>query len=409
MLSREQQQKERLIGLHKSWQVLLTVLLAGISVVYNQYKVPPAMDSLLAELSIDMVTGGWLMSIFAVAGVVLAFPAAGLFARLGPRQSGVLALGAAIAGSLLGTLANNPALLLLGRTIEGVSVGLIAVIAPAVIALWFEPVKRGLAMGFWSTWVPAGAFLALALGSMIISRLGWRSLWWSGTLFCAVALLVWILVVSVPPQEEDDARKETKSAVSWLGAIKLPGSWLLALCFFSYNFFAVSYGTWGPAYYQEALGLENSTASLYSSLFYLFSVPAALLSGRILSKTAKRERVLLVAIVLGSFVACWTFLLTSVQQVILFVIAFAVTTALFPPALFTLASETVPGPEYVGVSMGIVNMGSSLGTMLGPPMTGLVVETGGNWLVGTYPIVLAGLVAALAALVFCRLHAAKRS
>ena len=150
----------------KAWAVMLAAYLAGVAIALNQSKVPPAMQVLLQSLHMDMTTGGWLMSAFAVAGIVLGIPAAFVLAKLGPKLSGLIALGCTFVGSIVGALATGPAILLSGRVIEGIGLGLITVIAPAVISMWFPPEKRGTPMGIWASWVPVGGFI-LATGAVL--------------------------------------------------------------------------------------------------------------------------------------------------------------------------------------------------------------------------------------------------
>jgi MFS family permease len=141
---------------HKAWAVTLAVYLAGIAAAANRFKVPPVLDTLMADMQVDMATGGWFMSVFSIAGLALAIPAAVLLTRLGLRTTGLIAVGFTVTGAVIGAMAPGVTGLLVGRVIGGVSVGLLAVVAPAAITLWFEPRERGMPMGVWATWVPIG-------------------------------------------------------------------------------------------------------------------------------------------------------------------------------------------------------------------------------------------------------------
>ncbi|HSR34953.1 MAG TPA: MFS transporter, partial [Anaerolineae bacterium] len=143
----------------RAWAVMVTVFLAGVAVAANRFKVPPVMQSLMADLSVNRVTAGWLMSISSVAMVVLALPAAFALTRLGLKVSGLLALGCTIIGAAIGALAGDSATLLLGRTIEGIGGALIGIVGPAAISAWFQPQERGVPMGIWAAWVPLGNVL----------------------------------------------------------------------------------------------------------------------------------------------------------------------------------------------------------------------------------------------------------
>lgn len=76
----------------KAWAVMVVVFVASIAIAANRFKVPPALPALMAELRVDMVTGGWMMSVQDVAGIVLAIPGALLLARIGLKLTGLVAL-----------------------------------------------------------------------------------------------------------------------------------------------------------------------------------------------------------------------------------------------------------------------------------------------------------------------------
>ena len=186
----------------KAWAVMLAAYLAGIAIALNQSKVPPAMQVLLRDLHMDMATGGWLMSAFAVAGIVLGIPAAFVLVKLGPKIAGLIAIGCTMLGSIFGALATGPALLLGGRAIEGIGLGLIAVIAPAVISMWFPPEKRGTPMGVWASWVPVGSFIIYNLATPLLGSFGWQGIWWFGAAFALLAFVIYAVTVSAPPATE---------------------------------------------------------------------------------------------------------------------------------------------------------------------------------------------------------------
>ena len=81
-------------------------------------------------------------------------------------------------------------MLLVGRVVEGVSIGLISVVAPTAISQWFEPRERGMPLGLWATWVPVGNVIMFNVAHPLLNTFGWRAVWWFGALLCLVALVV---------------------------------------------------------------------------------------------------------------------------------------------------------------------------------------------------------------------------
>ena len=59
-------------------------------------------------------------------------------------------------------------------------IGLIGVIAPATIAMWFPLARQGVPMGIWATWVPVGSVLMYNLAPALAAARGWQAVWWLG-------------------------------------------------------------------------------------------------------------------------------------------------------------------------------------------------------------------------------------
>ena len=69
----------------KAWLVFVVVYIASVVIPMCQFKVPPVMQLLINDLNINLATAGLLMSIFAIAGIILAVPAAVLLQKLGDK------------------------------------------------------------------------------------------------------------------------------------------------------------------------------------------------------------------------------------------------------------------------------------------------------------------------------------
>jgi predicted MFS family arabinose efflux permease len=82
------------------WLLLLVVLLTSIAGPLTQFKVPPVMPLLMETFKQSAGAAGWLMSIFAVTGLLLAVPA-GFISAMGYRLTGFIALWP-YSGSILG-------------------------------------------------------------------------------------------------------------------------------------------------------------------------------------------------------------------------------------------------------------------------------------------------------------------
>jgi MFS family permease len=378
-------QGNNLTDKRQAWTVTIVTFLASIAAAINSSKVPPVMQVLMSELHVDMVTGGWLMSVSAVAGLLLAIPAAFLLAWLGPKISGLIALGCTVAGAVIGALAKNVTTLLLGRVIEGISLSLISVVAPAVISMWFEPQERGLPLGIWAVWIPIGNVITFNVAHPLLESFGWQAVWWFGALLAVVALVLFGSVVVAPPRPE----RRGQSPPDSLGRMLLnPSSWLLALVFGAFGFSLIGYNTWAASFLIDTLHIAAASASFYVSLMFLAAIPANIVAGWVLGRIENRHALLPAVFLIAGILFFWGFRLRSVSAVVPYMIALGFTSNFIPTLTFTFAPETMPNIEFAGLALAIANVGSSLGSLIGPPVLGFILSTG-NWTAGSTLLVMA--------------------
>ncbi|MDH4209684.1 MAG: MFS transporter, partial [Anaerolineae bacterium] len=144
-----------------AWIVMAALFVAAIAVAINQYKVPPVMPVLMQVFGLDLTMANLLMSIFNLSGILLAIPAGIIVHRIGPKRSGLVALGAVVVGAGLGALSGGAVALLASRMVEGLSFVFMMVVGPALVSLWFSARERGAPMGIFATWVPVGSLIIL--------------------------------------------------------------------------------------------------------------------------------------------------------------------------------------------------------------------------------------------------------
>ena len=178
-----------------AWIVLWTVLLASVAAAFNQYKVPALLPILMQSFGVDLVDAAWLVSAFSVTGVLLALPSGLILYRLGSRTTGIAGLGFVLAGCLMGSVPLGINVFLASRVVEGVGLGLVVVVSPALIAEWFPPACRGLPMGIYAIWLPVGAVLAFSVAPGLAGVGGWELAWWAGAAVSLVAIVVYIVMI----------------------------------------------------------------------------------------------------------------------------------------------------------------------------------------------------------------------
>ena len=386
----------------RAWIVALATIFAGISLALVQNKVAPCMELLQTTFGIDSATAGWLSSLFSLVGVVIAIPAAVILNRLGPRKGGVIALVCAIGGSLIGLFVPNVGVLLASRVVEGLGVGLMSVIGPSIIAMWFPETKRGLPTSIWAAYQMGAQAIMFFLAGVLTTNFGWRGMWWFGLAACVVALLFYILCVRSPRSEDSYANVESEDA-SIVEGVKSLSSWIMSVATMLFCIGCFGFVNWIATYWASVPSIGES-ANMWVGYFSLGGVVAAVIIGALLNHVKNRKVFGMIVLVAYGIVSVFGMTLDNPAPLIGFVVVYAFVDAGFPCVLWTMTSQTVKKPELAGVALGVVSIGFNLGVLLGPPIVGAVVDAFG-WAAAAWTIC-GCCIAAAAVLLFVRLYSA---
>lgn len=357
------------------------------------------MPILMETFHLSGTRAGLLMSLFAATGLVVAIPAGLILQRLGYRASGLSAVASVMAGSMMGALSHGPAMLLVSRVIEGLGMTLLAVLAPALIALWFPANQRGAAIGIWATWLPVGAITMFLVAPSLVLRWNWQAVWWFGFLFAAVGWVLFFLFVTPPdgsavsPSDPPAHAQPTgRDLASVLGNRDL---WLISLLFFCFTFCANVFGTWLPSFLHLAHGIDlNKSSYLSATLPFLFMLMGPL-SGWVSDRTGSK-RILCLAPMCVSILLCPLAALIQSEHVLIFLITLGCVLGFVPTCVFLAGAATVRDDRLRGLAMSALVVGLDMGMLLGPPYFGWVVESTGEWGLGFWALVPFAIVGTLA-------------
>lgn len=377
-----------------AWVVLVIVYLASVAGPLNQTKVPPLMPVLMDAFQLELGQAGWLMSVFALTGLVLALPAGVFLPRIGPKVMGLIATGCLALGAALGALSTGAGLFLVSRVIEGIGMGLIAVVAPAAIAMWFPSANRGGPMGIWATWVPVGSVSMYVLAPVIGSAAGWQAVWWLGAGFALLALILYGLLMRLPPGLAD-ASDGTSAAPPLNKILANKAIWLLGLEFGCFNLVFISLGTFYPTYLSEVRDYSLAQASLIASLSSLVILVSAPLAGWVSDRIGSRRLLFSIPFIFIALLMLFPFRLLG-WHIFVFMGALGLVTGAIPTATFSAAPEIMGRPDLAGLGLAVVMVGQNLGMFVGPILFGNLVE-GLGWAVAGYwliPVCILGFLAA---------------
>ena len=128
---------------YNPYLILAVIFLAGIAAPINPFKLPPLKPQVLAGMQTGLTGSGWLMSVFALAGVIFALPSGSLLRRFGPRLIGVVSMGLILAGSVICAFSATMPVIMAGRVLGGGGMGLYSGAASAALSPWFRPPEPG--------------------------------------------------------------------------------------------------------------------------------------------------------------------------------------------------------------------------------------------------------------------------
>ncbi len=171
-----------------------TLVLAGSLMAVVSSLGAPLIPTIAQAEGVSLSTAGWMLTITLMTGA-LATPVMGRLAD-GPRQRDVIlcALGAVVAGCVLAALSNGFIMLIVGRALQGVGLGLLPV-AMAIARRNLPLGKAQRTIATLSITTALGVGLGYPLTGLIAQISGFRGAYWFGAITVAAALVLAALVL----------------------------------------------------------------------------------------------------------------------------------------------------------------------------------------------------------------------
>ena len=339
---------------------------------------PPSIPSIRDELDAGLRQAGWLLStvnlITALGGMAIALTAD----RFGHRRLVLLGTALCFVASLAGAFAGSVDALLIGRVIEGLGFIAVTVALPTLLLRIATPADQRLVMTLWTSYMPAGAGSMMLIAAIVLPGTSWRVAWLvaSGASALMLATLLWR---ALPRRELDPLPVKRRPVLHEMAEVASSGGPLaIALCFGAYSccWFAVI--GFLPTLQVERLGFATSTAAIVTAVVTIVNVGGNLSAGWLMHHGVPRVAVIAGAALSMAVCAAGIFV-DGVPDLVRLVLAgiYSAVIGVVPGALFTALPVHAPRPELVGASTGLLMQGSNIGALLGPPITGALVASGG--------------------------------
>jgi CP family cyanate transporter-like MFS transporter len=355
-------------------------------------KVPPALSLLVQDFGLSMVEAGWVASAIACVAAVLGIFGGLAASAFGYGRSLVLGLGLIGVGSLMATVAPNLAWLLVSRFLEALGFVVVVVTVPSFLAIMLadKPAWRQRALVIWGTIMPVGVAAMMVVTPLLMSISGWRGLWFLN------ALVSGALILFAVSWRQPLASVVVPCALNIrvLGeSLRLPGAWLMGLCFGCYTAIWFMLVTWVPSFAVSEMGYSLSAATRLMAAAVVFNI-AGNLSAQLFSLArVPRWSVLAgVQLLMGGF--GWVVFssgFSDLERAASAILACGLSGAL-PATVFSAIPFHARRQEQIAVINGIIMQCGSLGTFAGPPAIAFAVTHLGGWDAGRWLIPLLAMV-----------------
>ena len=177
------------------WRTVWTVLVGGLAVLFDTTIVAVALHTLATDLHTSVATIQWVSTGYLLA-MAVTIPIAGWAQRiLGSKRLWMIALAIFLVGSVLSSLAWNPASLIGFRAVQGVGGGVLMPLMSPLVMQAASGKNIGRIMSVVSLPAVLGPIVGPVLGGLILQHLHWSWMFWVNVPFCLAGLVLAAIVL----------------------------------------------------------------------------------------------------------------------------------------------------------------------------------------------------------------------
>jgi len=397
------------------WVPIWFLFAGGMINYMDRSAISVAAPLLMRDLRLDAAQLGIVFSSFFAGYALFTFIGGYGADVLGPKR--VLSLAMSVWSTFCGltAVAAGFTSLLVVRTIFGFGEGPFGAAANKMAGNWFPRREVATAVGMANAGTPIGGALAGPVAGWLALRYGWR------TSFVALAgigfiwTLFWILAVEDRP-EAHKALSEERAEIKGDGSpvtqreSKLPLSFYLwrptviatAASFFGYGYVLYFFLTWFPSYLTLSRHLSIRDMGFVNTIPWVLGTIGLTISGLVCDFVSRithdvlraRKLVLVVGLFVAAICVGVAGLVPGLASAVAFMTAAIFFVYLTGATYWAIVQEIVPG-EHVGAASGFVHLIANCSGIIGPAVTGFIIQATGDF---ASAFLLAGGVALLGAL-----------
>ncbi|WP_175943876.1 MFS transporter [Burkholderia pyrrocinia] len=361
------------------------------------------------DLGIDAAQMGIVFSTFFVGYALFNFIGGLASDRLGPKLVYVLAVGLWSIFCGMTALTVGFVSLLIVRLLFGMAEGPLCSAANKMVNNWLPRDGAATAMGLLSAGSPLGGAIAGPIVGLLAAQFGWRPAFW---IVCAIGLawvVLWMVSTSDRPAtpaneapnvpaaaraSDDDASAPARTLSHY---VRQPRILATAAAFFSYNYVLFFFLSWFPSYLVRAHHLNIKEMSIATVVPWLVGTVGLACGGaisdalyRLTGNLLLSRRIVLVTCLLGAGACVAIAGTVQSTQGAVALMSVSLFFLYVTGAIYWAIVQDVVHPTRVGGVSGFLHCMGSLSGVIGPAVTGFIVERSGSFAAA---FVLAGAIA----------------
>ena len=362
------------------WTIIIVAIILNFCTWAFLFITPPMETILSANLHISNFQTSLLFSAPILMIALVAIPAGIIADRIGLKRAiGIGAIIACIGAVLRGTASTYSGLLIFS-IIFGFGMGWTFANLPKLARSCSSSQQTSFVMGIINGFgLLAGIGTALAITVPLIYPItnSYQGVFYVWSIPLVIATILWWIVIREPPCPSAEIESEQTDSVGLMDVLKDKTLWLLAFILLLHNIFFYTWSGWLPTYLLQK-GFSLGISGLLTSIMLWVGVPTVIFVPMLFSKANISKKLLIwVPSLIFAFLAIW--ILYASELAIWFIMAIAgVINILRFNTLLSLPVEIMP-KKHAGVAGGVVVAIGYIGAVIGPSMTGQILDITGSF------------------------------
>jgi len=387
------------------WYILGLICLMYLITYLDRVNISTAAPEIRKEFGFDTVTMGWIFSAFGWSYALFQVPGGWLSDRFGARRvlTGIVTYWSAM--TVTTAAATGAVSFFIMRFLFGIGEAGAFPGATRAMQVWYTRQERGFVQGITHSASRLGAAIAPPLVVLIMTTLGWRSVFYICGVIGFFWAVWWYLSYRNLPEEHpmvnraelthirglnatgeiNPAAIEREAAnVPWGTLLRSPNMWAIMCAYFTYVYCLYIFLTWLPSYLVDARGFTLLKVGFLASLplfaMVIGDTVGGLATDWLLKKTGNAKLARRAVAIVG-MLGCVVFIVPAALAEDAYTAVYCLTGAGFFLECTIGPSWAVPmdtGGKYAGTVSGMMNMAGNIGGALSPLVFGYLAQYA-NW------------------------------